>query len=405
MGVVSVPGLSLERSVLRRRGLITVAVILVLILVGWLVKSIWPKDEFSFTLRSPSVAAGVVDGAPVRIQGVQVGTVTGIRALGNGQQGVTLTMKSADGRSLTNNLEAAYSAGNLFGVTEVILTPHEGGGELRDGAEIAPTKPITDNTVSNMIATIGDVNSEALRPHMSQILLNFDASSKAMLPLFTTLGSIAQAVQDTQKLSTAQTFPQVTQAIQRADSAATAVIPAIKALYAYQPLQDKQWTDRAKASLDALTNNNDSLTAALQKILTPEALQGLQVSTPMLVNLMKPLLTAFPNGSAGTVGIQIGQLIDNVRKAMPNTPNGPMLNVRLSVDFPAVAAALPPLPTFEYVPPKPGERPAGTPSAPPAVAAPSAGVPVSPGPAAASKPATAGTGTVPTSTPTPKPGS
>ncbi|SDQ71481.1 phospholipid/cholesterol/gamma-HCH transport system substrate-binding protein [Tsukamurella pulmonis] len=383
MGVVSVPGMSVERSVLRRRGLIAVAVIIVIVLVGWLIKALWPKDEFSFTLRSPAVAAGVVDGAPVRIQGIQVGTVTGISALGNGQQGVKVTMKSADGKSLTNNLEAAYSAGNLFGVTEVILTPHDGGGQLQEGAQIAPTKPITDNTVSNMIATIGDVNSDALRPHMSQILLNFDASSKAMLPLFTAFGSVAQAVQDTQRLTTAETFPQITRALGSADSMIAAMVPGLKTLYDFQPVHDKAWVNRGKATLDSLTNERDSLTAALQKILSPAALKGLETSVPMLVNLMQPLLNAFPNGSATGVGIQIGELLDNVRKAMPNTPTGPMLNLRLAIDYPAVSAMLPPAPTFQYIPPKPGEKPAAKPTAP------TSGAPSS------AKP----------STPTPKPGS
>lgn len=360
MGVVSVPGMSVDRSVLRRRGLITVAVILVLVLVGWLVKAMWPKDEFSFTLRSSTVAAGIVDGAPVRIQGVQVGKVSGVSGLGNGQQGVTLTMKSADGKSLTNNLEAAYSAGNLFGVSEVILTPHDGGGALQSGAQITPTKAITDNTVSNMIATIGDVNSDAFRPHMSEILLNFDTSSKAMLPLFTALGSVAQAVQDTQRLSTAQTFPIVAQTLVNADAAATALFPALKTLYNYGPVHDKAWVDRGRKTLDALTNERDSLTAALQKILSPAALKGLETATPMLVNLMQPLLNAFPNGSATGIGIQLGQLLDNLRKAMPNTPNGPVLNLRLSVDYPAIGAMLPPVPTFTYIPPKPGGKPADT---------------------------------------------
>ncbi|WP_231855631.1 MlaD family protein [Tsukamurella pseudospumae] len=357
------------------------AVILVLVLVGWLIKSLLPKDEFSFTLRSAAVAAGVKDGAPVRIQGVQVGHVTGVSALGNGQQGVTVTLTKAEAASLTNNLEAAYSAGNLFGITEVILTPHDGGGALREGAQITPTKAITDNTVSNMIATIGDVNRDALRPHMSQILLNFDASSKAMLPLFTALGSVAQAVQDTQKLSTAQTFPTITQSIQNADSAVTAVIPAIKSLYDYGNVHDKGWVNRGNATMNAITDEKNSLTAALQKILSPQALGGLKTATPMLVNLMQPILTSFPNGSATGVGIQLGQLMDNVRKAMPNTPNGPVLNLRLSVDYPAIGAMLPPAPTFQYIPPKPGDKPA-TPSGAPSSA----------------KPA-------PSSTPTPKPGS
>ncbi|CAM3909266.1 MULTISPECIES: MlaD family protein [Tsukamurella] len=388
MGVVSVPGMSIDRSVLRRRGLIAAAVILVIALIVWIAQALWPKDEFSFTLRTPSVAAGIVDGAPVRIQGVQVGEVTDVKAVSNGQQGVTVTMKSADGESLTNNLEAAFSAGNLFGVSEVILTPRDGGGALKAGSTIAPTKQITDNTVSNMIVTIGDVNNDALRPNMSSILLNFDASSKAMLPLFTALGNVAQAVQDTQRLSTAQTFPLVTQTLMSADSSIGQVLPAIRTLFNFAPIHDKGWVNQGTATLDAITNNKDSLSAALQKILDPKALNGLQIATPMLVNLMQPLLNAFPNGSATGVGIQIGQLLDNVRKAMPNTPNGPVLNVRLSVDFPAIGAALPPAPTFTYVPPTPGAKPDAKPADPKATPAP--GRP-------AAKPTT--------STPTPKPGS
>jgi ABC-type transporter Mla subunit MlaD len=382
MGVVSVPGMSIDRSVLRRRGLIAAAVILVIALVVWLAQVLWPKDEFSFTLRTPSVAAGIVDGAPVRIQGVQVGKVTGVKNVSSGQQGVTVTVASADGKSLTNNLEAAFSAGNLFGVSEVILTPRDGGGALKEGAEISPTKQITDNTVSNMIVTIGDVNSDALRPNMSTILMNFDASSKAMLPLFTALGSVAQSVQDTQKLSTSQTFPIITQTLVSTDSAISNVLPAIRTLFNFGPVHDPNWVRQGAATRDAITNQKDSLTAALQKILDPKALKGLQIATPMLVNLMQPLLNAFPNGSATGVGIQLGQLLDNVRKAMPNTPNGPVLNVRLSVDFPAIGALLPPAPTFTYVPPKPGEKPADP----------------------KTKPAT-GASSSTSSTPTPKPGS
>ena len=295
----------------------------------------------SDSARTPTVAAGIVDGAPVRIQGIKVGEVTGIAALGNGQQGVTVTMKSADGESLTNNLEAAYSAGNLFGVSEVILTPHDGGGALQDGAQIAPTKPITDNTVSNMIMTLGDVNDDALRPHMSQVLLNFDASSKAMLPLLTALGSVAQTMQDTQRLSTAQTFPTVVAALKAADPSVASMIPAFQAGLDHLPLHNGD-SKTTIAMQDAFNDERTGLVAGLQAILTPQALEGLKTASPMLVSLLQPILAAFPNGSATGVGIQLSQLMNNVRKAMPNTPNGPVLNLRLSVDYPAVAAMLPP---------------------------------------------------------------
>ncbi|GAA1077350.1 MlaD family protein [Tsukamurella spumae] len=373
MDLNPVPGFSPSSAQLRRRGIAFTACIALIAVAVWGVQALRPDDAFTFTLRTPTVAAGITEGAKVRIQGVEVGTVTSVTALGNAQQGVTLRLDGPQGRSLTNNVEAAFSAGNLFGVSEVILTPHDGGGALRDGAQLAPTKQITDSTVSNMIATIGDVNNDALRPRMGQILMNVDASSKAMLPLLTALGSVAQAMQDTQRLSTASTFPTAVAAIKAADPAIGAMIPTFRSTLDFKPLHNGD-SKRVMAMLDQINNERYGLTAALEAILTPDAIQGLKTASPMLVSLMRPILAAFPGGSATGVGIQLGTLMDDVRKAMPNTPNGPVLNLRLSVELPAIAAVLPP---GTDVPPAPA-KPAPAAPAAPAKPAPSTTTPATP---------------------------
>ncbi|CAM3886190.1 MlaD family protein [Tsukamurella ocularis] len=335
------PGFSPSPAQLRRRGVAFSLCLAVIALAVWGIQALRPQDVFTLTLRTPTVAAGIVEGAKVRIQGIDVGSVSAIRALGNAQQGVTLRIDGPQGRSLTNNVEAAFSAGNLFGVSEVILTPHEGGGALRDGAELAPTRRITDNTVSNMITTLGDVNADALRPHMGQVLMNVDASSKAMLPLLTALGSVAQTMQETQRLSTAQTFPLVVESLKAADPALAAMIPAFQAGLDHLPLHNGD-SKKTIAVQDGINNERTGLLAGLQAILTPQAIEGLKTASPMLVSLLQPILAAFPDGSATGVGIQLSQLMNNVRRAMPNTPDGPVLNLRLSVDYPAIAAVLPP---------------------------------------------------------------
>ncbi|KXP15147.1 MlaD family protein [Tsukamurella pseudospumae] len=367
MDLNPVPGFSPSSAQLRRRGVAFMVCVALIALAVWGVQALRPQDVFTFTLRTPTVAAGITEGAKVRIQGVEVGTVASIAALGNAQQGVTLRLDGPQGRSLTNNVEAAFSAGNLFGVSEVILTPHDGGGALRDGAELAPTRQIKDSTVSNMIATIGDVNNDALRPRMSQVLMNVDASSKAMLPLLTALGSVAQAMQDTQRLSTATTFPTVVASIKAADPAIGAMIPAFRSALDFKPLHNGD-SKRVIAMLDQINNKRYGFTAALEAILTPDAIEGLKTASPMLVSLMQPILAAFPGGSATGVGIQLGQLMDNVRKAMPNTANGPVLNLRLSVDYPAIAAVLPP---GADVPPAPAKPASANPAAPAKPATPS----------------------------------
>lgn len=358
MDLAPVPGFAPSAKQLRTRGIAFVVVIAVIALAVWAYNEFRPRDLFSVTLRTPTVAAGIVDGAKVRIQGVEVGNVSAISGLGNGQQGVTLTLDGPEGRSLTNNVEVAFSAGNLFGVSEVVLTPRDGGGPLQNGAVIAPTKAITDNTVANMIVTIGDVNNDALRPNMSQLLMNFDASSKAMLPLFTALGNVAQSVKDTQKLSTAETFPVITETLAAADSSVAAMLPGFQ-IQSTLPLLHNGNSKKIKPMLDQGINDERSgLLAGLQAILTPEALNALRTLSPVGVSLMKPILNAFPNGSAAGVGIQFGQLLDNVRRAMPDTPNGPVLNVRLQAYFPAISAGLPP----EAAPTQPKSRTSAKPT-------------------------------------------
>lgn len=381
MGVVSVPGMALERSVLRRRGLIAAAVIVVVVLLIFLVRALLPKDDFELTLRSPTVAAGIVAGAPVRVNGLEVGEVSDVTHLGNGQQGVALSLHPDAAEHLTGNLQADFSAGNLFGVSEVILTPRKGGIELKDGAQLTPQRPITDNTVSNMIVTIGDVNDDAIRPYMGDILRNFDASSKAMVPLLTALGSVTEAVAQTQKLKTSQTFPIIARTAQNADGSFSAVIDAIQSLNGVQQIHDPAWTKRAFDTIDSITDPETGLTGALAAILDPKAIDGLKTASPTLVILLQQILTAFPN--APTVGIQLGELMDNVRKAMPETPNGIVLNTKLSAEFPAIAAALPPLPQFEYIPPKPSQKPGAKPSAKPSA---STGPSAAPSPSSASAP-------------------
>ncbi|GAA4400423.1 hypothetical protein GCM10023147_39020 [Tsukamurella soli] len=347
MGVVSVPGMSLEKGVLRRRGLIAVAVVVVVILVIWLVDSLWPKNQFTLTLRSPNVAAGIIDGAPVKLNGLQVGKVSDVKSLGHGVQGVVLTMNPDQVKGITNSVEAAFSAGNLFGVSEVELIPHGGGDALRNGEEITPQLPITDNTVSNIITTLGDVNNDAIRPHMSEIMNNVDLSTSAMLPLITALGTVAQSVQDTQRLSTSQTFPVIARVLGGADQTVSSLLPALSNDFEFQPVHDQAWVANAIGTEDAISNHTDSLSARLEQILNPSSVKGLSQATPVLVDTLTPLLTYFPN--AGALGIKIGQLLDNIRSGMPNTPNGPVLNVNLSIDYPAVGAMLPPV-TFQVVP-------------------------------------------------------
>ncbi len=331
-----------SQETLRRRGVAAVIVVLVVIAAVVAAQKLRPDHRFTLTLRTADVAAGIVSGSRVRLNGVDVGTVDAVERLGNGQQGVVLKLAPGSVAGLSDSVEPAFSAGNLFGVSEVELIPHTGGDRLADGAILTPQRPITDNTVAKMIATLGDVNSDAIRPHMSAILSNVDASTRALTPLMTALGAVAQEVQDTQRLPTSTTFPALVAAIEAGDGAVRGMLTAFRGQWATSPNHDYAHGQHSVAGTAAIDGppGSGSLTDEMQRILNPAATEGLAAAAPVVEAPLRTLLDVFPNG-AGRTGLQLAQLKDNLRRAMPDTPSGPVLDVLLSVQYPAIGAMLP----------------------------------------------------------------
>ncbi|MDF0530616.1 MlaD family protein [Tsukamurella sp. 8F] len=326
-----VPGFRFDQQTLRRRGLVGVAVILLIGLAVYGYQTIKPTHQSALTLLSPSVAAGIVPGSPVKSLGIQIGTVDSVESLGGGRQAVRLSVEETRLPRLTDDVGVDYSAGNLFGVTEVELTPHSGGSPLRDGAMITPR--VTDNSVANMITTLGDINSDAIRPHAGAILENVDATTQSLMSWLTTIGSLAQQVHDTQKLPTSKTFPQVTATLTAAGAGTKAILSAVEDQAAITWTRDKTRTDLVYRTEHSITDRQDGVIAAAERILNPRSVAGLRDASPALTALLDPVLKMFPNG-AGSAGISIHQLIENIRAAMPNVGAGPVLNVSVRFDQP-----------------------------------------------------------------------
>ncbi|MFC7755944.1 MlaD family protein [Tsukamurella soli] len=316
--------------------------VLIAVIVVVAIQHFRPRPGFLLTLRTPDVAAGIIRGSRVDLDGVSVGSVDGIELLPGGQAGVTLRLTDAVAAGLTDRVEFAFSAGNLFGVSQVELIPHAGGSRITRGAILTPQRPITDNTVADMISTLGDVNTDAIRPHAGEILAQVDDTTQAMTPLLTALGTISQAVHDTQRLPTSRTFPKLAATLRASTGTTAAILGALDRQWDYPPFRNQVTGDGMVATAVSINGGpgSGSLTDRLQQILSPAAVAGLAEAAPAVRAPLQAILDVFPDGT--TTGLQLSRLIDNVRRAMPGTPSGPVLNVNLSVDMPAISALLPP---------------------------------------------------------------
>ena len=274
-------------------------------------------------------------------------------------------MENPDAKGLNDNVEAAFSAGNLFGVSEVSLIPHEGGAALKNGAELTPQQPITDNTVSNMIVTIGDVNHDAIRPNMGAILGNFDASSKAMLPLVTALGSVAQSIQQTQTLPTSQTFPIIAQALQGADKALGDCCPPPDPVGLPQ-IARHGWVNRGAG--DAGRDHQQQGQPDGRAAADPQS-AGAPWTHDRHAGPGEPDAAAavgVPEWRRCRVGIQLGRAHGQHPQGHAEHPERPGAERPMLVYFPALVAALPAdSPQFQYIPPIPARSRATRPRPPP----------------------------------------
>lgn len=332
MDLDPVPGFGASRRTLRRRGIAATAVIAMLAAVVGAYQGLKPDDTVNVTIRTSAVAAGIVDGAKVLVDGLEVGTVADVRRLGHGWQGVEVALSPRQSAGLTDSVEVAFSAGNLFGVSEVVLTPRGGGAPLTDGGEFTPRRPITDNTVSNMIVTVGDINDDAVRPNMTGVLAGLDATTEAMLPVLTAIGSLAGAASDTQRVPTGRSLAQLLATVRTTGTTVGAMLPATDSLAG---LDFMHGPDAAKirASLDRGTNDERTgLLAALERILDPDAVAGLRAAVPVLNALIAPIPAAFAH--ADEVGVQLSELMNAVRAAMRNRGGVPVLEVLVSAQYP-----------------------------------------------------------------------
>lgn len=318
--ISSVPGMTVEPKQLVRRGALTVAIVVVIALLAWGITALARPAPMRITLLTSEVAPGVNNGTVIEMNGIRIGTVSGITQEGSGRLGIDMDLDKDKAAGLTDALLADFAPNNLFGITSVQIIPSPAGSPLQDGARVRPATAPSDSTMSGLLRTLADVESTALRPYMSDLLRQSDTATKGFLPMVRALGAVAQANAETQTVPTSYTLPILSSALQGIGASTDDLLAAIKLLWDWPGPDTPGYPKAQTATVDTLVNVTSPDIANLVK-----SLQPLAPTLSVLADAERRGVASMPGAARN--GQQISDLIEAIRRAIKDTPNGKVLNL------------------------------------------------------------------------------
>lgn len=371
-----VTGMITPGPVLLRRGVAVILAALLTALAFWAVRAIVTTPPKSLTLVVRNVAPGVAPGTAVEMDGLRVGEVTDIVDRGAGKLGVAMRFNGAADDLVTDAVKVSYAAGNTFGITVVALTPGRGGRTLASGASWEPMSTPDDSTMASLLRSLSTMERESFRPHMAQLIAQMDTTTRQFLPFLGAVGAIAEANADTQRIPTSQTLPTIAATLKALDASTRQMLPGLQQLWSWKAPDVPGYPERQTATINTLAYDfSPALAALLSK---PNVAALTEVLVPIR-ELSTRSVASFPDAARN--GRQLEELIERIRRSMPDNGSGPVLNLDVTFQqFPAIASLLPPVPQFSVTPPgkpappKPG-APSGTTTAPSASATPTTAAP------------------------------
>ncbi|WP_237754965.1 MlaD family protein [Nocardia nova] len=321
------PGVHIDR---RRSVFVGVAVFVVTAVVATGIAGYraWkPEDGWPVTLVTEQIGDGVAAGTDVRIDGVGVGKVTDIGPAAFGTQRISMRLDPKRLHGLDDSLGIDYAPANLFGISEIELRRGPGGRPLRPGSVIALTGAradgVYDATMGSLLRSMSQVSTTVLTPQLSTLIARLATDMQAFTPFMQAAISLARTVADTQRMDPSVLLENFGRALGPTSELVDATTSVIDRIYTIDVLRNNRPT--IDAGLDMVMNKLfPTLTTTLFH--TGAALGGY---TDMLAPLLSVLGQMVPDPH--TSSAQLGQVIERLRTAMPDTGAGPALNLDLDL--------------------------------------------------------------------------
>lgn len=318
-------------------GTILIAVLVVAGLISTVIAGSRTDSGLRLSLRTQQIGDGIEEGTEVRLDGVRVGTVSGIEPSERGTQLISLRLDRSRLFGIDESLHVAYAPANLFGISELDLKRGSGGSPLRDDSVIDLTGPRADNvydaTMGSLLRTLAQVGDGVLTPKVAVMLGRMSADLDAFLPLLQSMVVTARTVADTQTMPLSVVLGRFGETLAAGGDFVDATVQLLQRIYSIEVLR----TDRPL--FDSGVNMVvDDLFPAIRAV-GDSAREELSGYTDMLVPLLSTLAQMVPAPQRS--GQELSALLDRLRQGMPDTPNGPVLDLQLDLrGVPALAVPL-----------------------------------------------------------------
>ncbi|WP_067540031.1 MlaD family protein [Nocardia crassostreae] len=331
------PGVAVDRKRSMTVGAVAIALV-VAVLAAWsLYRS--QKDEagLPISLRTEQIGDGVLVGTDVRMNGVLIGKVTEIEPDQRGTQRIGLRLDESRLFGVDDSVLVDYAPANLFGISEIELRRGPGGAPLRAGAVLdmtgAKATAVYDATMGSMLRSMSQVGGSVLTPQMASVIAQAAADTEALTPLAQAIITAARTVTENQKMPMSELFGELGPAFDGGGQFAGATVQAVDMIRSLQRLQQ----DR-----DGFDQRLSLVTGQLLPVLAGTlGTAGSELSgfTDMLAPLLAMLAQMVPRPQQSSA--ELTALLNNLRAAMPDNGQGPVLNVEVDLrGVPAVAVPL-----------------------------------------------------------------
>lgn len=321
------PGVAADRATSRAVGAIIVALIVVVALATVVYRNIRTEDGLRIALHTEQIGDGVTEGTQVRLDGVLVGEVARIVPGERGTQRITLQLDRSGLFGLDDSLRVDYAPANLFGISELELRRGPGGSPLRADTQIdltgARADRVYDATMGSILRSLSQVGANVLTPQMVSVIAQVSADFQAFTPLIQALITVARIIADNQTMKTSELVGELGPAFDGGGRFAGSVIQILDQINDINVLRgDRTQFDRGVAAmtgqiLPGLANTANTAGGYLGE------------GTDMLAPMLRVLAQSVPRPQQS--GAELRALLERLRAAMPDTPDGPVLNVEVDL--------------------------------------------------------------------------
>ncbi|MGW5312488.1 MlaD family protein [Nocardia thailandica] len=331
------PGVVATRRTSSRTGWIILALIAAVAVSTIVYRSVRTEDGLRVALHTEQLGDGIAAGSQVRVDGVTVGTVDAVTPGERGTQQIALILDESQLHGLDDSLAIDYAPTNLFGIAEIELRRGTGGAPLREGSVIDLTGDhagrVYDATMSAILRSLSQVGMTVTSPQMATVISQLAYDFKSFTPLVQALITVATIVADNQTVPPSEVMGKLGPAFDGGGQFAGATMQVIDELRDIRITQvDK---DRYDIGVGVLSG---SLLPALSTTLTTTG-GYLAETTDMLAPVLRALAQMSPRPQAS--GAELAALLANLRGAMPDGPDGPVLNLDVELSgVPAIAVPL-----------------------------------------------------------------